>query len=224
MAKTWHLLIGIAVLAFLSTIISIESASKQDQEITIETFIPVIVIVAISGVALAIWNLWKKPKGSGINESGGIVRGGLSMTEAKYLAAKHLFSNHGIDIFAIGNAPETAKYILNLIANRCYPAAGEEVWYVRLKIRDKKYFEGLPTSIIIYMDGMGNITDDLLMNDMTFINSELWRNPENLMKGISKTSKPRSLKDIVTRHIQETGEIPKDFGKIQIDGDKEEKK
>ncbi len=225
MAKLWHLIVGIAILGFLVTIISIESASKQNKTITIETFIPVIIIVAIAGVLVALWNIWKSPKGYGrISEQEGIIRGGLSMAHAKFLAAMHLFSNHGIDLFAIGNTPETAKYIVNLIANRCYPAAGEEAWYIRLKIKDKKYFEGMPTKIIIYMDGMGHVTDDPIMNNLTFVDSDLWRNPEtHFTKGISKTSRPRSLKDIITRQVQETGEFPKDFQPTQIEENKEEK-
>lgn len=224
MAKLWHLIVGIACLAFLATIISIESASKQNKTISIETFIPTIIIVAIASVMVILWNIWKNPKGYGKRSiEDGVIRGGLSMAQAKFLAAMHLFTNHGIDIFAIGDTPETAKYIINLFANRCYPAAGEEAWYIRLKIRDKKYFEGLPTKIIIYMDGMGHVTDDPIMNNLTFVNSDLWRNPEiHFTKGVSKTSRSRSLKDIITRQVQETGEFPKDFQPTQIEATKEE--
>lgn len=226
MVKAWHVIVGIAILAFIATVIIIENASRQGQEVTIEMFLPVIVIVAISGVVFAIWKIWKSPKGPGQNgNQEGIIRGGLSMAEAKFIAAMHLFTNQGIDIFAAGKTPETARYITNLIANRCYPAAGEEAWYVRLKIRDKKYFQGMPTRVIIYMDGVGNVTDDPIMNEMTFIDSELWRNPEtHFLKGTSKTSRPRSLRDIVARHVQETGEFPAQFQPSQLEGYKEEGK
>lgn len=223
MAKLWHLIVGFVILGFLVSVILIEKASKINADITIKTFTPIFILILIAAVLIAIWKLLFNSKSFTLKPNSN--NGGLSMAEAKFIAATHLFNNHGINLIAVGNTPDTARYIKNICANRCYPAAGEESWYIRLKITDKKYCEGMPTKIIIYMDGIGNITDDYIMNNQSFINYDLWKNPEShYTKGISKTSRPRSLKDLITRQVQETGDFPKNFQPGQIEPTKEESK
>lgn len=210
MAKLWHLIVGFVILGFLVSVILVEKASKINAVITMKTFTPIFILVAIAIVIIAIWKLFftSEPFKLNLNSN----KYGLTMAQAKFMAATHLLENHGIDLFATGSSPDTARYIKNICANRCYPAAGEESWYIRLKITDKKYCDGMPTKILIYIDGRGNITDDYIMNNQFFINDHLWKNPElHYIKGISKTSKPRSLKELITRQVEETGDFPKNF-------------
>lgn len=151
-------------------------------------------------------------------------RGGLSTNEAKFIVANHLLNKHNINTFTAGTTSDTAQYTHNIQASRVYPTAGEEMWIVRLIINDKRYFNGVLTKVLYFVDGMGDVAADLLMNENTFLNNELWRNPELFVtRGVSKTSKPRSIKEMIARHIEETGELPAEIQPSFIQPTKEEK-
>jgi len=203
MVRTWHVIVAVAIAIFVSMIIALEAGAV----LTPYYFLPLILVIIVVVILYFIYKLVFKKEMPSITG----FRAKLKIDEIKFIAAMHLLNHQGIDIFATGQPtdPESAKYVTNMIANRAYPAPGEEVWFVRLCLRDKRYFEGLFTRIIIFIDSEGNVTDDPIMNDLTFIDSELWRHPEMwFVKVPSKTSKPRSLSQILAQKYEETGEMP----------------
>lgn len=205
MVKAWHVVALVGFAIFLSVIAALESGVV----LTPYYFYPLIIVIVVGFVAFLIYKLLYK-KESPFK----MYRGKLTIEQAKHVAAMHLLNHHGIDVFATdySSNPESAKYIVNMIANRCSPVEGEEAWFVRLAMKDHRYFDGLFTKIIIYMDGEGNVTDDPVMNDLTFIDNELWRKPQIwFTQPPSKTAKPRSLQQMLAQRYEETGELPPTF-------------
>ena len=199
--KWWHYagiaLFTVAVFIGLSDSVGMESAA---------IYIGFFYSIAIA--ALALYFLWYKKRGAGIR--------GLTIAEAKYIAALHLRNYHHMDMLSNdgGNPdPTVTKYATTIWADRCFPSAGEEAWHIRLRVEDKRYFSGLPTKIIIFMDGGGNVISDKIMNASTFMNEEMWTEPETwFRKFTAKTPKPMSLKEILARKVEDSGEIPSDIG------------
>lgn len=199
--KAWQ----VAILVVVAIIISIIVAIEQGIPITPYYFLPLVIVIAVSfGLYFLFTKVLFKKKPV-------VTIGKLSIEEVRYLAALHLLKNHGIDLFANGppEDPKTAKYIVHLIANRSFPSPAEEVWFVRTSVKDSRYFDGLFTRIIIFVDGESRVTDDFIMNERTVIDAELWRHPETwLIKSPSKTFKPKSIPQIMAQRYEETGEFP----------------
>lgn len=151
-----------------------------------------------------------------ITETGISIRGGIKTDEAKYIAAKHLQLHHHADIFAhdAGVAdPHFTRYRFPLHATRCYPKSGEEAWMVRVRVHHKDMFSSLPTKVIIYIDGDGNVIDDPVMNADTFLNETIWKKPELYFREFPpKTPTPRSIKEVIANQISEEGGIPPEMG------------
>lgn len=211
MAKVWHIVIAVGFVVLVGVIAAVEGGVEP----TLEAFLPLIVLLAIGAVAYFTYRILRHGRAKGPPEG---IRGGISSDEAEFIAASHLLSRHGMDIFAAGDSPGTAKYTAHMIANRYYPSPGEEAWSVRLVIRDRRHFQGFLTKVIIYIDGTGKVTGDFLMNELTFIDNDLWRRPEiYFIRGVSKTAKPRSLSDIVARYLEETGEFPGELAPFQVE-------
>jgi len=203
MVKAWHVILAVSFAIFISIIVALEAGAV----LTPYYFLPLILVIIIVVILWLIYKLVFKKEMPSITG----FRAKLTIESVKFAAATHLLNHHGIDLFATGypTDPISARYVTNMIANKCSPVQGEEAWFVRLTLRDKRYFDGLYTRIIIYIDGDGNVTDDPIMNEKTFIDSTLWRHPEIwFTKAPSKTTRPRSLETILAQRFEETGELP----------------
>jgi len=192
---------GFIIFLFLSETVGFEMA--------------VVYMIAVSCVIVALFIAYTLYKGRSTG-FGMYFRGGLTSSMVKYIAAKHMQLHHHVDVFMRdgGSAdPTVTSYSVPFNATRCYPSSGEEAWYVRMRIHDDRYFAGLPTQVIIYVDGAGNVMNDLVMNSSMFYDEGLWREPELwFRKFTSKTPRPRSLKEVIARKVEDTGEIPADIG------------
>jgi len=216
MAKPWHVAVVACVVIFVASVAAVESGIP----ITLEGLMPLIALGVLGGGVYVGYRVIKRGDKERRPEG---IRGGIIMDEAKFIAANHLLRHHGLDVFATGTTPKTAKYTVNLIADRCYPSPGEEAWHVRLKVRDKRFFSGFLSRIIIYMDGAGNVTDDPIMNELTFRDDELWRDPSILfIRRPPKTAKPRALSEIIAARVEEKGEFPTGFTPGQLEEYKRE--
>ena len=202
MVRAWKVVLIIGIIIFISIIAALEAGVA----LTPYYFLPFILIFVIFVILWLIYKVAIKKEAPTI-----IGKAKLSIASVKFIAAMHLLNHHGIDLFATGfpSDPRSARYVTNIIANRCFPSPGEEAWFVRLTMRDKRYFDGIFTRIIVYVDGEANVTDDFIMNEMTFIDGDLWRHPESwFVKRPSKTAKPRTLQQILAQRFEETGEMP----------------
>jgi hypothetical protein len=205
MARLWHILV---VIGFAFTV-ALVSAVESGIEPTVAFFVP---LVSLVGVGSAGYFILKVIRSRRERKAPEWIRGGISNEEAKFAAASYLLNHHSVDIFLAGTTPKTAKYSVHMTARRCYPSPGEEAWAVRLILRDKRHFNGFLTKVMIFLDGAGTVTSDEIMNELTYLDNRLWRDPEqHFLRGASKTAKPRPLSGILARYVEETGEFPSDL-------------
>jgi len=203
--KDWHKF-GIGVILFFLSLILYKEAGITTTAIIMSAIIGFIV----AGYIIIIFI--KK----GGKRANFYFRGNISPEKAKYIAMKHLELHHSASLFINDGGDEDmeyTRYLVPVMAERCYPASGEESWVVKAAVHDPRFFNGLPTKILIYIDGAGNVMNDMIMNSSTVINDTLWRQPNLFFRDIvSRTARPRSVQEIIASKIEEKGEIPEGIG------------
>jgi len=145
-------------------------------------------------------------------------RGGITPEKAKYIAMKFLEEHHQTSLFIVDGGdedPRSTRYLIPVLSERCYPAEGEEAWAIKAVVHQARFFNGLPTKVLIYVDGGGMISNDLIMNAETGYNDRLWKNPNlHYRDVVPKTPRPRSMREIMKAKLEEAGEIPDGFGSM----------
>ena len=212
MVKIWHVVLIAGLVLFIATIISVESGAV----ITPYYYLPIIFLGIVGAIVYFGYKLL-----SGKNVNTGTKRT-LRIDDVKFIVANHLFKSWSINIFTEGQpVPSSiARYTMSIEANRCFPTRNEEAWWCPLTINDRRYFNGILTRMIIYIDSSGSVVGDPYFNDMHKNNSRYWTNPELFfMQGPSKTANPRTISQIMAEKFEETGELPK----LPLQQEKEEK-
>lgn len=208
--KLWQVAVGVGTVLFVGFVLMVEW-SGFNQAVSI--FAPLVTLTAFGFIVYALFRFIKSPKeAKGYGESPDlnfVKRSSIDVDNAKFLAANHVLKHHNVDLISVGSNASDARYLTYLEAKRCFPSSGEEAWYVRFKVHKSNYFNGLETRVIVFLDGKGNVTGEHLMNKSLGVNKELWNDPTiSFVRGPPKTPKARTLKEIIARNVEETGELP----------------